>query len=89
LKSTLLAALVLACAPLLFADPPTIQIPRIDTPPTLAEFETMQPDPQVAARMRKVTGFIVRDPADGAVPSQDTDVYLAYDDHNLYAVFIC
>ncbi len=89
LNSVLIAALALALAPFLVAAPPSIQIPRINTPPTLAEFETMQPDPQVAARMQKVTGFVVRDPADGAEPSQNTDVYLAYDDHNLYAVFVC
>ena len=49
----------------------------------------MRPIPTVAERMLKVTGFIAREPADGAQPTQDTDVYLAYDDRNLYAVFIC
>ncbi|HET7207333.1 MAG TPA: DUF5916 domain-containing protein [Terriglobales bacterium] len=39
--------------------------------------------------MVKVTGFIAREPADGATPTEDTDVYLAYDSHNLYAVFVC
>ena len=39
--------------------------------------------------MLKVTGFIAREPADGAEPTQNTDVYLAYDNHNLYAVFLC
>ena len=39
--------------------------------------------------MLKVTGFIAREPADGAEPTQDTDAYLAYDAHNLYAVFVC
>jgi hypothetical protein len=39
--------------------------------------------------MLKVSGFIAREPADGAPPTQETDVYLAYDDHNLYAVFLC
>jgi hypothetical protein len=39
--------------------------------------------------MSKVTGFIAREPADGAAPTQKTDVYLAYDQHNLYAVFVC
>ena len=71
------------------AAPPAIQIPRIDTPPKLADFEAMRPIPTVAERMLKVTGFIAREPADGAQPTQDTDVYLAYDDRNLYAVFIC
>lgn len=39
--------------------------------------------------MSKVTGFIAREPADGAEPTQSTDVYLAYDERNLYAVFVC
>jgi hypothetical protein len=72
-----------------FAAAPTIQIPRIDRPPTLADFEAMHPIPAVSEHMVKVTGFIAREPADGAQPTQDTDVYLAYDDRNLYAVFIC
>ena len=71
------------------AAPPAIQIPRIETPPKLADFEAMRPIPAIAKSMLKVSGFIAREPADGAQPTQDTDVYLAYDDHNLYAVFIC
>ncbi len=81
--------MLLVLTPFLFAAPPEIHIPRIASPPSLDEFESMQPDPQVAARMLKVSGFIAREPADGAEPTQDTDVYLAYDDKNLYAVFIC
>jgi len=68
---------------------PSIQIPRTTVVPTLADFEDMVPSPRVAHEMSKVTGFIVREPADGTEPSQKTDVYLAYDDHNLYAVFVC
>jgi hypothetical protein len=68
---------------------PSIQIPRIDTPPTLSDFSDMEPSGRVAGRMLKVTGFIVREPADGTQPSQNTDVYLAYDEHDLYAVFVC
>ena len=74
---------------LLFAAPPVIHIPRIETAPTLADFEGMHPVPRLAESMLKVTGFIAREPADGAEPTQDTDVYLAYDAHNLYAVFVC
>jgi hypothetical protein len=80
--------LMLALTPLFAADTPNIQIPRIDTAPTLADFEDMQASPRVAAQMLKVTGFIVREPSDGAQPTQDTDAYLAYDQHNLYAVFV-
>jgi hypothetical protein len=71
------------------ATPPLIHIPRISRPPSLADFEGMQPSSGVAAEMVKVTGFIVREPADGTAPSQATDVYLAFDQHNLYAVFVC
>jgi len=71
------------------AAPPIIQIPRIDRPPALSDFEAMRPIAGVAQKMLKVSGFIAREPADGAQPTQDTDVYLAYDDRNLYAVFIC
>lgn len=82
------AALLLVLVPFLHAAP-SIQIPRIDTPPTLADFEAMKPDARVSQSMLKVTGFIAREPADGAEPTQNTDVYLGYDNHNLYAVFIC
>src|SRR5258706_15540242 len=87
---TLLAALaVLELASLAFGTGPTIQIPRIQPPPSLSDFEDMKPSVRVAGQMVKVTGFIAREPADGAAPTQTTDVYLAYDEHNLYAVFIC
>jgi hypothetical protein len=81
--------MVLLLAPALLAAGPDIHIPRIDTPPTLADFNDMDANPRVAAQMLKVTDFIVREPADGTKPTQNTDVYLAYDQHNLYAVFLC
>jgi hypothetical protein len=88
-KVLLTGALLLFADNLLFATPPAITIPRVETPPSLSDFETMQPSARVANAMLKVTGFIAREPADGAEPTQNTDVYLAYDAHNLYAVFVC
>ena len=88
-RSARVAALLLLFAPFGYAAPPIIQIPHIDTPPKLGDFEAMRPAGGVSENMLKVTGFIAREPADGAQPTQDTDVYLAYDNHNLYAVFIC
>jgi len=92
-KSSLPAAVLWAASlllpPLVFAAPPAIQIPRIEGAPTLADFEGMRPASNVAEHMLKVSGFIAREPADGAPPSQDTDAYLGYDAHNLYAVFVC
>ena len=89
LKCLCALALFAALTPVVYAAPPIIDIPRIETAPKLSDFEGMQPTPQVASHMLKVTGFIAREPADGAEPTQNTDVYLAYDDKNLYAVFIC
>lgn len=83
------ALLALAMGAPSFYAAPAIQIPRIERPPTLADFEAMHPIPAVSQHMLKVTGFIAREPSDGALPTQDTDVYLAYDERNLYAVFIC
>lgn len=39
--------------------------------------------------MVKVTGFVQRNPHDGAPASQPTDAYLGYDEKNLYVVFVC
>ena len=48
----------------------------------------MHPNSRVEGQMIKVSGFIAREPADGVPATQETDVYLAYDQHNLYAVFV-
>jgi Domain of unknown function (DUF5916) len=39
--------------------------------------------------MARVTGFIEREPSDGAPPTQRTEVYLGYDHQNLYVVWLC
>jgi hypothetical protein len=39
--------------------------------------------------MSKVTGFVQREPNDGQPISEQTDVYLGYDQKNLYLVFVC
>jgi Domain of unknown function (DUF5916) len=64
-------------------------IPRLPHGPTLEDFLTMQPLGEVAQRMAKVTHFIQREPHDGEPVSQATEVYLGYDEKNLYAVFVC
>ena len=55
-------ALTLLLAPQLFAEGPTIHIPRIEVAPTLSDFSDMEPNAHFAGKMLKVTGFIVRDP---------------------------
>lgn len=40
-------------------------------------------------RMSKVTGFVQRNPHDGAKVTQETVAYLGYDQKNLYVAFVC
>src|SRR5215467_11292873 len=66
--------------------PKVIHIPRISRPPKLEEFESMHNE---RTDMARVSGFIEKDPIDGAQPTQQTDVYMGYDHQNLYVVWIC
>jgi len=49
----------------------------------------MEPAPAWQGKLAKVTGLTQRVPTDGAPISQRTEVYLGYDDKNLYAIFVC
>ncbi len=49
----------------------------------------MKPEGEAALAMAKVTRFLQREPHDGEPVTEPTEVYLGYDDKNLYAVFIC
>ena len=69
--------------------PPALTIPRLQRAPQLEDFLTMKPLGEVAQQMAKVTGFTQRDPHDGEAVSEPTDAYLAYDQKNLYVVFVC
>lgn len=71
-----------------FAEAQELRIPRIAEPPELADFLSMTPSPAVAERFASVTGFVQRTPQDGIAARQRTDVYVAYDDRNFYAVFV-
>jgi hypothetical protein len=65
-----------------------LTIPLIDRPPQLADFAGMEPSAEMRSKMSMVTGFTQRVPRDGAPASQRTEVYVAYDDRNLYAIFL-
>ena len=69
--------------------PPAIVIPRLSREPYLSDFLTMKAAGEVASQMTRVSGFVQRDPHDGAPVSQRTDAYLGYDEKNLYVVFVC
>jgi hypothetical protein len=69
--------------------PPAIAIPRLSREPYLSDFLTMKAAGEVASQMTRVSGFVQRDPHDGAPVSRHTDAYLGYDEGNLYVVFVC
>ncbi len=76
----------------LFAETPefgSIQIPRIDTAPSLEEFLGMQLPARWQGKLQKIDKLTQRVPSDGAPASQRTEIYLGYDDKNLYSVFVC
>jgi hypothetical protein len=64
-------------------------IPRLAHGPTLEDFLTMKPEGDIAPGMTKITSFLQREPHDGEPVTQPTEVYLGYDEKNLYAVFVC
>jgi hypothetical protein len=60
-------------------------VPRVNRPPRLEEFlEGGEPHLGLAVR-----DFRQREPGDGTPVSRQTVAYLAYDDTNLYCVFVC
>ena len=67
----------------------SIDIPRLGRAPLFEDFVDMRPPADLAGQMTMVTGFVQRQPSDGQAASQRTEVYLGYDDQNLYAVFVC
>ena len=64
--------------------PPSLVIPRVATPPRLADYLDGVPRAGEVA----VTTFVQRNPGDGTPASQPTEAYLSYDDTNLYAIFV-
>jgi hypothetical protein len=87
-----LRLLFVCAAPALFANPPefrSIRIPRISSPARLEEFLIMELPPRWKDKVAKVDQLTQRIPTGGALVSQRTEIYLGYDDKNLYAVFVC
>ncbi|MGI9259837.1 MAG: DUF5916 domain-containing protein, partial [Gammaproteobacteria bacterium] len=66
----------------------SVDIPVIDRPPVLEDFAGMAPSAEIRDKMSRVTDFVQRVPDDGEPASQRTEAYLAYDERNIYAVFL-
>jgi hypothetical protein len=66
----------------------TLEIPRVERYPEFEGFLSMKPPVEYEGRLAKISDFVQRQPKDGETPSQRTDVYLGYDDSNLYVTFV-
>jgi hypothetical protein len=63
-------------------------VPYTDREPELSDFAGMRPSAEIVSKMAMITGFTQRVPDDGAPSRQRTEVYVAYDQQNFYAVFL-
>ena len=61
----------------------TVRPRRTTTPPAVDGLL----DDAVWSNAARITEFVQREPQDGAPATEDTDIYLAYDDSNLYLAF--
>jgi hypothetical protein len=62
-----------------------LTIPRVEHAPRIEDFLDGNPHAQAV----EVRGFRQREPHDGSVVSQPTAAYLAFDDNNLFVIFVC
>lgn len=77
--------LLLASAGPAAAEPPTVRIQRVDSPPVIEHFV----DGQSVPPGTHITGFVQREPGDGVPISEETHAYVSYDSRHLYVVFVC
>lgn len=66
-----------------------VTVPELDHGLTLADFEGMEPRPDLRARLTHVGGFIQNTPTDGAPATERTQVWLGRTRTELYVVFLC
>ena len=66
-----------------------VTIPRLQHAPKIEDFVDMEPASSLAKQMLRITNFIARLPVDDVPSSEPTEVYLGYDNANLYSVFLC
>jgi len=83
----MLAALYLSSASAAAAT--ELKIPKISEALKIEDFDGMKPRSDLAEKLAHVQGFIQSSPKNGAPPTQQSEVYLAYNDTTLYIVFVC
>ena len=79
---------LLIAGPNVLAKPQVLTIPRVEQPPELEDFLGMKPSPAWEGRMTKVEEFVQRLPSDGTPTTQRTEVYMGYDEENIYCIFV-
>ncbi len=67
---------------------PQLSIPKVTQPPTLEDFLDMKPGGEFNGKLAKAENFIQQRPKDGESATQKTEVYLCFDDKNLYVVWV-
>ncbi|MBL4821367.1 MAG: carbohydrate binding family 9 domain-containing protein [Gammaproteobacteria bacterium] len=85
LVSTVVLALFSAST---FAVDEGLVIPKITGVPGFSDFQNMNPSTSLARSMHKISDFVQREPDDGDPATQRTDVYLGYDQEDLYVLFM-
>ena len=85
----LMLILMAGSAGLAPAETPELVIAKVAERIGLADFEGMRPRAALLGKMTVIENFVQSNPTDGAAPSQKTVVYVAYDDVNLYVIFVC
>ena len=67
-----------------------VTIQRVERAPRVGDFVGPQNRATgIAAQMTRVAGFVTRAPQDGVPMSENTEVYIGFDDAHLYAAFVC
>ncbi|HEY3705609.1 MAG TPA: carbohydrate binding family 9 domain-containing protein [Terracidiphilus sp.] len=71
-------------------DAPTdVKVPLLKVPLRLADFEGMEPRPELRDRLAMVKGFIQQVPRDGEPATEKTEVWMGRTASTLYFVFLC
>ena len=67
---------------------PQLSIPKVTQPPALEDFIDMKPGGEFNGKLAKAENFIQQRPKDGEPATQKTEVYICYDDKNLYVIWV-